>query len=392
MSYLPLRTFPRVPSPTVLVQQIDTVPTLSLLLGLPIPFNNLGTISPELFWWVELAVIMLGHAVGRVRALGERNVWTTSLRGMIASWAQRPAPAPAPGANAKACDPLLAPLQSTANSAPTAWLRYRIVASGTPPLSLSLGAASVIRSQVLLKIGCCGAAHARPRAAPPSSLPPRSDGHEHAYAYAATTYYVDLRRTRIITRMDERTHCNRWHNALGARPPAPLGAPPVLPARSQARGNTKRKTRPSEDDHWCHAKKKNAGRGGSPAFFATGHQAVIASIRTSQYLGGLLPPQHRVAQTAFDILDDALAAVQLGALQLHLVDLALLVGLEFGVGHVIARISRLLALPAPSASARAQALQLQGSVGGGRKVIQPPPDQANVKISPATLPLATSLD
>ena len=31
------------------VHQIDLVPTLSLLLGLPIPFNNLGTVIPELF-------------------------------------------------------------------------------------------------------------------------------------------------------------------------------------------------------------------------------------------------------------------------------------------------------------------------------------------------------
>lgn len=31
------------------VQQIDLVPSLSLLLGLPIPFNNLGTVIPELF-------------------------------------------------------------------------------------------------------------------------------------------------------------------------------------------------------------------------------------------------------------------------------------------------------------------------------------------------------
>ncbi|KAI0084547.1 hypothetical protein BDY19DRAFT_909752 [Irpex rosettiformis] len=32
------------------IQQIDLVPTLSLLLGLPIPYNNLGSIIPELFW------------------------------------------------------------------------------------------------------------------------------------------------------------------------------------------------------------------------------------------------------------------------------------------------------------------------------------------------------
>ncbi|KAF8907063.1 alkaline-phosphatase-like protein [Gymnopilus junonius] len=32
------------------IQQIDILPTMSLLLGVPIPFNNLGTVIPELFW------------------------------------------------------------------------------------------------------------------------------------------------------------------------------------------------------------------------------------------------------------------------------------------------------------------------------------------------------
>ncbi|KAM5545492.1 hypothetical protein V8D89_000530 [Ganoderma adspersum] len=32
------------------IQQIDLAPTLSLALGLPVPFNNLGTVVPELFW------------------------------------------------------------------------------------------------------------------------------------------------------------------------------------------------------------------------------------------------------------------------------------------------------------------------------------------------------
>ena len=49
-SDLPHKTFPGEPSPHRSVQQIDLVPTLSLLLGLPIPFNNLGTVIPELFW------------------------------------------------------------------------------------------------------------------------------------------------------------------------------------------------------------------------------------------------------------------------------------------------------------------------------------------------------
>lgn len=32
------------------IQQIDILPTVSLLLGLPIPYNNLGSVIPELFW------------------------------------------------------------------------------------------------------------------------------------------------------------------------------------------------------------------------------------------------------------------------------------------------------------------------------------------------------
>ena len=35
------------------IQQVDIVPTLSLLLGLPIPFNSLGSVIPELFWRTE---------------------------------------------------------------------------------------------------------------------------------------------------------------------------------------------------------------------------------------------------------------------------------------------------------------------------------------------------
>jgi phosphatidylinositol glycan class O len=49
-SGLPHKTFPGESTPHRSVQQIDLVPTLSLLLGLPIPFNNLGTVIPELFW------------------------------------------------------------------------------------------------------------------------------------------------------------------------------------------------------------------------------------------------------------------------------------------------------------------------------------------------------
>ncbi|CAK5277559.1 unnamed protein product [Mycena citricolor] len=47
---LQYRTFPGAPTPHRFIQQIDIVPTLSLLLGLPIPFNSLGAVIPELFW------------------------------------------------------------------------------------------------------------------------------------------------------------------------------------------------------------------------------------------------------------------------------------------------------------------------------------------------------
>ncbi|CDO76821.1 hypothetical protein BN946_scf185033.g18 [Trametes cinnabarina] len=47
---LTTRLFPGATVPNRHIQQIDLAPTLSLLLGLPIPFNNLGTVIPELFW------------------------------------------------------------------------------------------------------------------------------------------------------------------------------------------------------------------------------------------------------------------------------------------------------------------------------------------------------
>ncbi|KAH6902607.1 phosphoethanolamine N-methyltransferase [Coprinopsis sp. MPI-PUGE-AT-0042] len=46
---LPHRKFPGASVGHRFIQQIDLLPTLSLLLGLPIPFNNLGSIIPELF-------------------------------------------------------------------------------------------------------------------------------------------------------------------------------------------------------------------------------------------------------------------------------------------------------------------------------------------------------
>ena len=47
---LQFKTFPETTIPHRSIQQIDILPTLSLLLGLPIPYKNLGTVIPELFW------------------------------------------------------------------------------------------------------------------------------------------------------------------------------------------------------------------------------------------------------------------------------------------------------------------------------------------------------
>ena len=46
---VPNTTFPGASTSWRSVQQIDLVPSMALLLGLPIPFNNLGTVIPELF-------------------------------------------------------------------------------------------------------------------------------------------------------------------------------------------------------------------------------------------------------------------------------------------------------------------------------------------------------
>ena len=45
-----MSTFPGATVPHRAIQQIDLVPTLALMLGLPIPYNNLGSVVPELFW------------------------------------------------------------------------------------------------------------------------------------------------------------------------------------------------------------------------------------------------------------------------------------------------------------------------------------------------------
>ncbi|KAK2464584.1 hypothetical protein APHAL10511_003373 [Amanita phalloides] len=47
---LPLKTFPGSSTLHRAIQQIDILLTISILLGLPIPFNNLSSVFPEIFW------------------------------------------------------------------------------------------------------------------------------------------------------------------------------------------------------------------------------------------------------------------------------------------------------------------------------------------------------
>ncbi|KAF8622044.1 hypothetical protein AX15_007327 [Amanita polypyramis BW_CC] len=47
---LQFKTFPGTTIRHRSIQQIDILPTISLLLGLPIPYNNLGSVVPEIFW------------------------------------------------------------------------------------------------------------------------------------------------------------------------------------------------------------------------------------------------------------------------------------------------------------------------------------------------------
>lgn len=63
---LQYKTFPGSATRHRSIQQIDILPTMSLLLGLPIPFNNLGSLIPEIFW-------RTGNGVDLKRAL-ELNV------------------------------------------------------------------------------------------------------------------------------------------------------------------------------------------------------------------------------------------------------------------------------------------------------------------------------
>ncbi|KAG6829632.1 hypothetical protein H0H92_003965 [Tricholoma furcatifolium] len=78
------------------IQQIDILPTLSLLLGLPIPYNNLGTVIPELFWRdrkgsdllhaLEINALQIKAYLDTYRASSSGNELDESWSGLEAAW------------------------------------------------------------------------------------------------------------------------------------------------------------------------------------------------------------------------------------------------------------------------------------------------------------------
>ncbi|KAJ8507425.1 hypothetical protein ONZ45_g10209 [Pleurotus djamor] len=82
----PKKTFPGSSVPHRRVQQIDLVPTLSLLLGLPIPFNNLGTVIPELFNRESLLSRALSINVAQIKDYLDAYRSSASGGELDASW------------------------------------------------------------------------------------------------------------------------------------------------------------------------------------------------------------------------------------------------------------------------------------------------------------------
>lgn len=76
---LPTYTFPKSTLPLRQINQIDIVPTLALLLGVPIPYNNLGSVIPECFSnnleTLEAAQRVTAEGIWRyVEAYGDKEV------------------------------------------------------------------------------------------------------------------------------------------------------------------------------------------------------------------------------------------------------------------------------------------------------------------------------
>ncbi|KAG5634046.1 hypothetical protein H0H81_003636 [Sphagnurus paluster] len=89
--------FPGTSVPHRAIQQIDILPTLSLLLGLPIPYNNLGTVIPEMFWRdragdhlaraLEINTAQVKKYLDTYRASASGGELDESWQGLESAWA-----------------------------------------------------------------------------------------------------------------------------------------------------------------------------------------------------------------------------------------------------------------------------------------------------------------
>lgn len=84
---LPTYIFPKSTMPLRQINQIDIVPTLALLLGVPIPYNNLGSVIPECFTnnleTLEVAQRVTADGIWRyVEAYGDKEV----KENLISAW------------------------------------------------------------------------------------------------------------------------------------------------------------------------------------------------------------------------------------------------------------------------------------------------------------------
>lgn len=141
------------------IQQIDFVPSFALLQGLPIPFNSLGTVVPELFAGVLLRALRINalqiHTYIR-RYIGQAGDFNPFVRELDYAWT-RAARADWVRAALPAHSPLQGPLTRTAEQAYFAytrlaltrakevWAKFDLVAMGAGLALLVLGTLSALR-------------------------------------------------------------------------------------------------------------------------------------------------------------------------------------------------------------------------------------------------------
>ncbi|KAF8579051.1 hypothetical protein K439DRAFT_1663402 [Ramaria rubella] len=144
---VPNTTFPGAPVTHRSIQQIDLVPTVSLLLGLPIPFNNLGTVIPELFGREDGTLLEQALRLNANQIKGYFDAYRASPSGgeldvvwnhIGRSWAST-----LNNQDGKAIPALYAFTRLSLASCRSLWARFNVVLMYTGLFSIALGSAAV---------------------------------------------------------------------------------------------------------------------------------------------------------------------------------------------------------------------------------------------------------